>query len=169
MTSWFGSEGSGATGNMLKRQWNHMLGTADSGTVISRVKRAGTQPLGGANDSFWSKVLYGGSSSIVLLICPTYPKVSEQWCVGVSQHGVAGTQSLHVHVGGEARGRWVGQSRSWAVLLVVVRHRPVCRRRLQDAAANRGRSFPAGTLQHSFTGGDQRLSSGASNIRAKAG
>lgn len=47
---------------------------------------------------------------------PTHPKVSEQWCMCVGQHGVAGTQSLHVHI---SRGR-VGQSLRRTLLLLVV-------------------------------------------------
>lgn len=42
----------------------------------------------------------------------THPKVSKQWCVCVGQHGVAGTQSLHVHISGEGGGGCVGQSLS---------------------------------------------------------
>lgn len=34
----------------------------------------------------------------------THPKVGEQRCVRVSQHGVAGTQSLHVHISSEGGG-----------------------------------------------------------------
>lgn len=44
-----------------------------------------------------------------LFTSPTHPKVGEQRCVSVGQHGVAGTQSLHVHVGGEGRRGRVGQ------------------------------------------------------------
>ena len=115
-------------------------------------------PVHTLSQDFWVKALPG----------KTHPKVREQWCVRVSQHGVAGTQSLHVHISSEGGGGWVGQSLSWTVLLVVVTWRPGCHSMLKANAGCRGCSLPSRTLQPSITDCSRRLRRGASsNIRAE--
>lgn len=94
----------------------------------------------------------------------THPKVCQQWCVCVGQHGVAGTQSLH----SKSRSGRVGQSLSWGVLLVVVRRRPGHGGGLQPRTGDRRRRFPPRTLQPSVSSCGRRLGRGsAGNITAK--
>lgn len=94
----------------------------------------------------------------------THPKVSEQRCVRIGKHGVAGTQSLHVHISSEGGGGWVGQT----VLLVVVRWRPGCCSRLLAGAGRRGCGFPRWTLQPSIADCTGRLTWWAADgIRAE--
>lgn len=86
-------------------------------------------------------------------------------CVG--QHGVAGAQSLHIHISSQGGGSWVGQSLSWWVLLGVFLWRPGCHGGLQ---AGSGWSFPRRVLQPSISSRSWQFSWGAAgNIRAEDG
>lgn len=80
-----------------------------------------------------------------------HPEVGQQRRVGVGQHGVAGTQGLHVHVRGQGgRGR-VRRRLSRAVLLAAVGRRPGRGSQLQAAAD--GRRPPARALLRRVGGG----------------